>query len=271
LETSIFARTLKQWFAINGWPQSITEKVAKAKRNPIGPWASQISHAMNAKHTPQPNFFVAMGWFNMVIATRDFAGITDRGVLDKLISSQPICHDNGEPYDGPDFFRLYVGLLEPSKNFKNSAEITQEDVDYWQNEIRLAFKEIVKDQCRFPKEVWTDVRAELTSYGISLEDTEWCQELIFELRNATADEARRQRQKYQGMPLMNALNAVAGGSQERLGKLQTWLSGKAKHFPESFPRAVDGLTKEQLSVLDNPGKVFSLGLDSSFATNTESI
>ena len=66
---------------------------------------------------------------------------------------------------------------------------------------------------------------------------------------------------------MNALNAVAGGSHERLGKLRSWLSGKAKHFPESFPRAVDGLTKEQLSVLDDSKKVFHLGLGESFATN----
>ena len=222
---------------------------------------------MNAKHTPQPNFFVAMGWFNMVVATRDFAGITDRGVLDKLKNSQPICHENGEPYDLTDFLKLYVGLLEPSQAFSNAAEITQEDVDYWQSEIRIAFKEIVKDQCRYPKEVWSDVKAELASLGISLEEIEWCQEMVFELRNATADEARRQRQKYQGMPLLEALITVAGGNHERLGKLRIWLSGKAKHFPESFPRAVDGLTKEQLSVLDDSKKVFHLGLGESFATN----
>ena len=241
VETSIFARTLKQWFKLNGWPQSIPESVARAKGNEHGPWGSQISYAMKAKHVPQPAFFVAMSWFNMVVATRDFSGITDRGVLDKLKNSQPLCHDNGEPYTGPDFFSLYVGLLEPSAEFQSSAEITQEDVDYWQNEIRLAFREIVLDQCSSKKEVWVEVNKELTALGISPDDIEWCKEMICEIRNATVDEARRQRQKYSHMPILEALQRIAGGNQERLGKLVNWLAGKARNYPEAFPQSTTTL------------------------------
>ena len=107
-----FADTLKQWLALNNWPQSITESVANAKGNATGPWGSQISYAVNAKHTPEPNFFVAIGWFNMIIATRDFQDIPAK-ICAKLIDSQPLCHDNGEPYESTDFFRLYVGILKP--------------------------------------------------------------------------------------------------------------------------------------------------------------
>ena len=249
METSIFARTLKQWFAQNRWAQSITEKVARAKNSPIGPWASQISHAMNAKHTPQPNFFVAMGWFNMIIATRDFVGITDRRVLDKLKDSQPMCHENGEPYEASDFFKLYTGLINPSEQFMAISELTQEDVDHWQNEIQLAFREIVKELCEPTKEVWKAIRTELVKRNCSPDDIDWAQEIILGLRTASLDEAQRQRHKYSNMPLLEAMNTVAGGNQERLGKLQKWLYGKANKFPEAFPRAGGSLTDSQLDTL----------------------
>ena len=243
--SSIFARTIKTWFQRNRWAQNVPEKVAHAKNHETGPWGSQISHAMNAKHTPQPNFFLAMGWFNFIVATRDYENI-DTAVVQKLRDAMPLCHDNGEPFDGPDFFKLYVGLLEPPAEFRDVAEITQEDVDHWQNEIRLAFREIVMEQCTYSKDVWLDVKQDLLNTGISPEDVEWCQEMIFGLRNASVDEARRQRQKYSDMPLLGALQRVAGGDQKRLGKLQSWLVGKAKNFPEAFPKAINTLSSDQM-------------------------
>ena len=160
-----------------------------------------------------------------------------------------MCHENGEPYEASDFFKLYTGLINPSEQFRDMAELTQEDVDYWQQEIQLAFREIVKELCEPNKEVWKRIRAELVQRNCSPDDIDWAQEIILGLRTATLDEAQRQRHKYSNMPLLEAMNVVAGGNQERLGKLQTWLYGKASKFPEAFPSTGSDLTNVQLNTL----------------------
>ena len=77
---------LKGWFKQWDWPQSVTEGVARAKGWENGPWASQISICMSGRLTPKPAFFEALGEFNRVVAERDFAGVTDRRLIDRYIN-----------------------------------------------------------------------------------------------------------------------------------------------------------------------------------------
>ena len=151
-----FGTTLKAWFRANDWPQSVPEKLAKAKGNPTGPWASQISHAMNDKHQPKTEFFMAMAWFNEVVATRDFAGLTDRRLVDQLRNAQPLCHDNGQPYTAPDFFSLFTGLIDPPAEFAvgSEAQLTQEDVDEFVQIIRANFKKVAMTHMVSKGDAW---------------------------------------------------------------------------------------------------------------------
>ena len=107
-----FGDVLKTWFARNGWPQSITETWAKSCGSP-GPWASQISPAINYKLDPKAAFFVALGNFNMAVAERKVLSVTNERVRNLLLKGEPLCHDDGVPYGPDDFFKLFVGMLEP--------------------------------------------------------------------------------------------------------------------------------------------------------------
>ena len=107
-----FGNALKAWFARNSWPQSITETWAKSCGSP-GPWASQISPAINYKLDPKAAFFVALGNFNAAVAERNVLSVTNERVRTLLLKGQPLCHDDGVPYGPEDFFKLFTGLIEP--------------------------------------------------------------------------------------------------------------------------------------------------------------
>ena len=128
-----FGEVLRAWFSRNEWPQMVAEQVARAKGSKIGPWASQMSNAMQGKLEPKPPFFVALGWFNQVVMERDFVGITDRRLIDRLLNGQPLTHDDGQPFTAVDFFALYIGgLASPTEiEAPKPQELTQEMVDVW--------------------------------------------------------------------------------------------------------------------------------------------
>ena len=56
-DSRLLGPILKIWFSRNGWPQSVTEGIARAKGWTEGPWASQISHCMQGRLTPKPATF----------------------------------------------------------------------------------------------------------------------------------------------------------------------------------------------------------------------
>ena len=114
-DSRLLGPVLKQWFASNEWPQSVSEGMARAKGWTAGPWASQISICMSGRLTPKPAFFESLGMFNEAIATRDFVGITDRRLMDRLKHSEPICHDSGVPWNAMDFFGCYIGAVTAPK------------------------------------------------------------------------------------------------------------------------------------------------------------
>ena len=80
--TQILGPVIKAWFKANDWPQSVSEGLARAKvgRSAL---ASQISICMSGR-LQTAAFFVALGLFNRAIAERDFVGVTDRRLMDRL-------------------------------------------------------------------------------------------------------------------------------------------------------------------------------------------
>ena len=263
-------RAYKEWMRQNGISQRELQDRAYKENLPLH--NSSISLFQRGTSMPKPEWFMYLGEFNEHIDL-----FTDMDPFYVYINEKEVV---AKDYH---FFRLFTGSLEiperylgnlnsdksnfsegkkggsakPARaNLKPSSKalvsITQEDVDHWQTEIRLAFKEIVKDQCRFPKDVWIDIKKELFLQKMSLEDVEWLQEMIFEIRDSTVEEATRQRQRYKHTPLLTALKNVSGNNQERLKNLAIWLGGTGKEFPDSFPKVINGLTPEQISVLEEP-------------------
>lgn len=219
-----FGFVIKAWFAKNEWPQVVAEQVARAKGSKIGPWASQMSNCMQGKLSPKPDFFVAMGWFNNVILTRDFQGITDRRLMDRLLGSEALTHEDGQPFTASDFFSLFIGELKiPSQFSQAEVELTQDQVDDFWNEIRLAFRELALEMMTDKVEVWNLIAAALQKEGIHQDEIDWVREAMVGLIKPTVAECQRQRAKHPNMPLLNVLidlKGKYGGNQERLGKYE---------------------------------------------------
>lgn len=236
---------IKAWFKANDWPQSVSEGLARAKGWTAGPWASQISICMAGRLTPKPAFFVAMGMFNEAIAERDFIGVTDRRLMDRLKAGQPICHDNGVPWNAMDFFGCYIGAVTPPKSLtEKKVELTQEDIDHWVTELRLAFRELVLASMNpeGPRAVWDEVARLAISNGISPEEAEFTQEVIAGLRDLPVEEGKRMIVKHPNKPLIKALQQLTegvGGNLERLialDKFRGSLDAKTDFPFDGLPR-----------------------------------
>lgn len=218
-----FGPALKRWFATNGWPQSITQDWAMATQSPNGPWASQISKAMNGKAEPKPEFFLALAAFNEAVTERKVQGFTDRRLVDRLISGQPICHENGEPYDAPAFFSLYVGLIEPPDfpELEIDYSITQEDLDVWHQEVREAFKQLAIANMVDKPGAWALIKEQMAELAdsldsaVSIDDLAWCQEILSGFRDATPEEAESVFKRWgPEEPLTEAMEGLLGKSCE---------------------------------------------------------
>lgn len=205
----------------------VAEQVARAKGSKIGPWASQMSNAMQGKLEPKPPFFVALGWFNQIVTERDFVGITDRRLIDRLLNGQPLTHDDGQPFTAVDFFALYIGdLADPTETEapkEQETPLTREMVDRWVEGLRLAFRETSKALMLPPGETWRLIGQRAAKDFLATgEDLEFAQECIAGLREATIEEAGNLRRKYPGNPIMNSMLRIIeenGGEAKKTKEL----------------------------------------------------
>ena len=164
----LFGTILRHWFARNSWPQSITEAWAKSCGSP-GPWASQISPAINGKLDPKVTFFIALGNFNQSVAERNVLGVTNERVRNLLLKGQPLCHDNGVPFGAEDFFKLFTGLLEPPQEFLAPPKAVPCDRDAEEMVVvtqacRDAFADVGGALMLNPAEMWKLVKPRMAEY-----------------------------------------------------------------------------------------------------------
>lgn len=228
-DSSLLGPVIKAWFASNSWPQSVSEGLARAKGWTAGPWASQISICMSGRLTPKPNFFLSLGMFNEAVATRDFVGVTDRRLMDRLKAGQPICHEDGVPWTAMDFFGCYIGAIEPPKSLtEQKRQITQEDADHFYAELRETFRELVLNAMDpgGPAAIWNKVAENAIQLGLAPEDAEFAQEIISGFRSEISVETHiRLAKKYPCCPLIEGMQRVAaeqGASKDRLAKFYEW-------------------------------------------------
>jgi hypothetical protein len=191
---------------------------------------------MSGRLQPKPPFFMALGMFNQAVAERDFAGVTDRRLMDRLRAGQPICHEDGVPWNAMDFFGCYIGEVQAPTFLEEPEviELTQEVVEEWAAKVRDEFRALCLSLMINPPNAWLEVKRELLSYEVALDEIEWAQEVVSGFREPTLDEAKRIMEKWENQPLIRALIAVkerGGGETTGLKKLQAWRERFARLSP----------------------------------------
>tara|TARA_Y100001970_G_scaffold169413_1_gene207133 strand:+ start:1473 stop:2252 length:780 start_codon:yes stop_codon:yes gene_type:complete len=151
-----FGKAIGNWFKKNDWPQSITESVAKEVNEwEGGPWASQQSTAINGKLDPKATYFIASGCFNKYIHEGDFKKIKDQSLKEKLQGSKAFTHNNGRPFDGADFFRLFTGLIEVPKKYKViEGSLSVDSISEYQELMMEHTQKIKREEFLGAKEFW---------------------------------------------------------------------------------------------------------------------
>ena len=255
--SALLGPIIKAWFARNAWPQSVSEGLARSKGWDCGPWASQISICMSGRLTPKPNFFRGLGQFNEAVAERDFVGVKDRRLMDRLKQGVPVTHPNGVPWTASDFFAAYLGALEaPAELLAPPApKLTQEMVDQWADQARTGFRQLSLLMMSPPGAVWAEIKTELLAEGVALDDIDWTQEVLCGLTEATVDQAARTMVKYTDFPLIKVLinlQGKYGGETTDLKKFYDWRA--------DLPQPVD--TEELYPPEPKPSDQRRMGFDS---------
>lgn len=253
-----FGSVLKAWFRTNNWPQSVPEKLAKARGNKTGPWASQISHAMHDKHEPKVPFFLALAWFNEQVATRNVAGLTDRRLVDQIRNAEPICHDNGVPYGPADFFQLYAGLIDPpAELLTTEPQLTEEDVEIWTSEVRQAFRQVCLKHMVDRSEAWEMLKVKMLDFGDAAatgrenhDCLDWVQEVLCGLREPTVDEAIREAKRWEGkQPFARAMQELLGEKKIEMDRIRKKAAqSKSQPLPLHPELKIEPEPAEQISV-----------------------
>ena len=202
-----FGRALGRWFAMNAWPQSITEAWAKAVGNQIGPWSSQISPCMRGIILPKPQFFFALAQFNQfVFEKKDLNKLTDRVLRDRISNGEALCHEDGRPFDATDFYGLFVGIVKAPDIKDPPRRVTQADADDCGKINSQAFKDFGMHRMLSPVDAWALLVEEMTRLGCSAEDQEAIREVVTGWKPATIEFVEHLHVAYGGTcPFMEAL------------------------------------------------------------------
>lgn len=138
-----FGQMLKRWRLSNAWAQDTCQNWGKACGIPHV-YSSQWSQLETGNATnPGPLMFSCLGYVNQRLARKDYGTIT-RGELSaeqhrllqvRVKGAAPLCHPDGRPWSGSDFFAAYVGEIEwpglpdpeepPKINESKAKELTE--------------------------------------------------------------------------------------------------------------------------------------------------
>lgn len=201
-----FALTLKRWFALNGWPQKITDDWANdpGVLYPHGPWASQMCGAMKADgYNPRAEFFLALAEFNRFIDKQDTKAISNRKLRDRLTGSTPLMSDEGALYSAPDFWSLFAGVVEPPAQYMADTQVlTQEGVDRAVALMRDNFRQVSLQYMVSPATAWEMLQAAIVEAGneagvyVSPDDIQVFREVLAGLYDHTPETLSAVAQRY---------------------------------------------------------------------------
>ena len=206
-----YGEAILSWFKKNDWPQGITEQVAKEVNEwEGGPWASQMSTAINGKLDPKVAFFIAKGSFNKYIHAGDFKKIKDQALKEKLEGSKAFTHNNGKPFDGADFFRLFTSLIEVPKKYKTkSNEFDDATLREYQNALIEHTVKIKRQEMLKPKEFWELFLEQPYTKTIKEDDLDIINDLLREDLLITKEIVFKFGREYGKCPMMPGLKSMS--------------------------------------------------------------
>ena len=206
-----FGQAISTWHKKNDWPQSISESVAKeVKEWEGGPWASQQSTAINGKLDPKVAYFLAEGCFNVYIHKGDFSKIKDQVLKEKLEGSKAFTHNNGKPFDGADFFRLFTGLIEVPKKYKQSeGKITDKDIKEYSDQFRAHFLKIKRTEMLNPKDTWDLFMKQPYTKTMREDDINFFNDLFRDDADLTFERLTDMAEYYGRCPCSTVLNSMS--------------------------------------------------------------
>lgn len=111
-----FGRMLVNWRKRQGWSGQTWEDWAIACPDvlPVKLLNSVVTGLeLGRNEKTAPITFVALGLANQLLAKEDRGTIRDRVLRDRVYQAQPIRHEDGEPWDGADFFAAFTGFIDP--------------------------------------------------------------------------------------------------------------------------------------------------------------
>ena len=205
-----FGQYILTWFKRNEWAQGITEQVAKEIGIEGGPWASQVSTAINGKLDPKAAFFIAFGMFNIYIHAGDFSKIKDQSLKEKLKGSKAFTHNNGRPFDGADFFRLFTGLIEVPKKYKQAeGKITDKEIKEYSDLMRKHFLKIKRTEMLSPKETWDLFMKQPYTKTMREDDIEYLNDVLRDDADLTYDFLLEKAAYYGRCPCITVLKSMS--------------------------------------------------------------
>jgi hypothetical protein len=163
-----FGKAYKRWMQVNNLSQQCSHDLAKAAQEnglvpegsaPYAPWNSQVSLLCNGRLDPKPLFFVSLGNWNSVLASKQFPPNITRAIRDKLLATEPFRDDNGKVIDAVGFFAMFVGLAPIPEAYAVTTRVyTEADVPGVVEMCRTAFRKIAEDQLLNPREAWEKLK-----------------------------------------------------------------------------------------------------------------
>ena len=243
-----FGQAISTWHKKNDWPQSISESVAKeVKEWEGGPWASQQSTAINGKLDPKVAYFLAEGCFNVYIHKGDFSKIKDQVLKEKLEGSKAFTHNNGKPFDGADFFRLFTGLIEVPKKYKQSeGKITDKDIKEYSDQFRAHFLKIKRTEMLNPKDTWDLFMKQPYTKTMREDDINFFNDLFRDDADLTFERLTEMAEYYGRCPCSTVLNSM---SKIKFSPRLTELQDKFENY---FLKKAQQNTKTRTQTKDIP-------------------
>ena len=169
---------------------------------------------MNNRLEPKPPFFVALGDFNQALSAKDFAGVSDRRLLDRLKAGAPLCHDTVHRLMLP---ISSVSISVRSKRRRNTSPPVDPDeaaaeLSSW---CISRFRDYVKEQMVTPRKAWDELEKLLSK---PFADRDWTKseieqfrEVLVELHTWTGDEIQAMKAGHSTQPMVKALFQLSGG------------------------------------------------------------